>query len=224
MPLSNQVDWLPTQTSVDAALATAVGADFTVGTTRRVTLYSAGMKYDGRFNTTVNSSKGAWLAATQIVHDDADHAARYAESLVGAVGPPLTFDPYSNAAIIKRIDEISGKTSTTTVKEMLAAHAGAVAQAYSGTTAAVDYFAPLTQTVRAVIDFFIILAAKEPGADLAALARRANVSVETLRNAVKFDGHPPATIFVVSPGLRTLELELLAAIAAANEWLALIGY
>ncbi len=182
------------------------------------------MKYDGRFNSTVNTSKGAWLVATEVVHDDADHACRYAESLVGPVGPPLTFDPYSNAVILARIEDISGKTSTKTVKEMLAAHSGAVSQAYSGTTAAVDYFAPVTQTLRAVVDIFIILAAREPGADLAALARRANVTVETLKTAMKFDGNPPATTVVLSPGVRTLELELLAAMAAADEWLALDAY
>jgi hypothetical protein len=227
-----QILWAPTVASIDAELASATGADLAVGTKIRATLNAAGTTYDARYDDAgVAAAKTAWLSAAELVHDDADHAARYAESLVASADPALTFDPYSSAAIIGRLANATKATLSATVRAFLSAHTSAVSTVYAGPASAAIYFAPITRTVLAPSISKDVLrdAALTSGNTQAfkALAAKAGVTVEQLTEAVAAiaeNRSPRARTIVDSPGVRSLELDLIAALAEANAWLALIAF
>ncbi|HMJ55712.1 MAG TPA: hypothetical protein VK540_26735 [Polyangiaceae bacterium] len=208
------------------ALGSSTGADLTVGTKIRTALHAIGTKYDLRFDASINTVKGAWLAATQVVHDAADHGAQYAESLVGSVGPALTFDPYSNGLILARLVKIIEKTESKAVGQILLAHGAALSDAYRSSPSTAAYFDPVTHTYPPpdidVLIFRDASRARSAGdsAALAALALKARISLGQLNDAL--DG--TRRTVVISPDVRSLELDLLSALAEANAWLALIAY
>lgn len=233
MPLSNQVDWAPTESNLAAALASLAGADLTAGNKIRDKVHAAGTSYDARFDVTVNTAKGFFLVAAQTAHNAADHAARFGESLVGPVAPALTFDAYSNTAILARLQKAAAGQVPQAVKDVLGAHGNTVQGAYSRSTATAAYFDALTQVVSPpfilpdILNQAVDARAHGDTQRLASLAAQAIVLVGQLVEAVDAraqGGQLTPRIVTLSPGVRTMELDLLSGLADANAFLALTAY
>jgi hypothetical protein len=142
--MSNAIDWATAVANLTTAIGTATGADLAVGTALRdgppgttgQGLAAAGAAYDARYAAVgVDDAKGVWLAAAQAVWTQADHAARYAESLSGTPGPSLSFNAYDNSALVARLAKaLAGLPSGSEVAADLAAQSAALAAVWSPPT------------------------------------------------------------------------------------------
>lgn len=233
MPLSHQLDWAPTLASVDGSLATAGAADAAAGTPLRDTLADAGPAYDARYDASVDTAKGAFLTSAQAAHDAADHACRYAESLVGTLGAPLTFDPYDPGPILNRIGRAREKAASAVLAATLAHHTATVVQAYARSDSTGAYFDPVVMQVRHAWVTGPVLEAGETARlnanapALEKLAKQVGVSLDELLEVIdaRLAGQIPAPKFVTTlPGVRELELAVWAAVTNCNAWLALRAY
>lgn len=232
--MSNELDYVTTQAAIATAIGSATGTDRDIGQALADVLDAAATAYHARYtgDPAIDAAKGAWAAAAQSAFANADHAARYALSLVGTPPSALAWDAYDSSALLARFDAATAATTSANVLGLLAAHRAAFASAWGGDPSDA-YMAPLTRTITPPAIFPRVLAdavaAVRAGDSptLAALAAKWAIPIDRLRAAAEAEasGHPlrPYAI-IVSPGVRELELATYAAMVAADGWVAMMGF
>lgn len=202
------VDWSTTVTALDAAIAGAVGVDLELGQDIRAELAALGAVYDGQFTAAADTAKTAWLAAATSAHDEADEAALYALTLLEEPPAPfpsaLTFDAYDNAAIVARC-RASEKAATGFVLEAIEAHREAVEELFR---------LPNAATLAAFVPYW--------GGSTS--ERVKTYGMDSLGEGSVMVGLRWTVVSTTHPPVRETELAIVALIADATDWLALVAY
>lgn len=139
------IDYATMLASLDAALATATGADLALGTSVRGRLAAKGADLTQRFSAAVDTAKTAWAAAASAAFDEAEEAAGYVYSVAGEPAPPnITFNLYDDSEIRARLLAASGLTQDAFLQRVVAQHRATWRAAFdAGPAAATLYTSPV---------------------------------------------------------------------------------
>lgn len=117
------IDYGVALASLDVAIATATGADLALGTDIRARLAAKGADLTERFTGDVDTAKTAWAAAASAAFDEAEEAAGYVYSVVGAPAPPnITFNLYDDSEMRARLSAAEGLTTDAFLQRVIVQH------------------------------------------------------------------------------------------------------
>jgi hypothetical protein len=208
--MSNKLDWATTQSQLTSALDAASDPGIGIAQGLLSALDAAGNAYDQRYAATgVDAAKGAWLVAVQIVWNQADHAAQYVESLSGAPGPALSFNPYDASIELARLSAATNRLPPGSIlTSFISIYATALSAAFAAQGGSVALY---TDTVTTFLP-----------RPIGGFGYRDSKGVIHPTPAEE-EAAEAATRIVTTPSVRSLELTVKQAIDNATAWLALFN-
>lgn len=142
------IDYASTLASLDAALATATGADATLGQEIRDRLAKLGARLTKWFDADASTAKTAWVTLATAAFNEAEEAAAFVYDQAGEPAPGnISFNQYSSAELLARLADAAALTSDTFLSRALTQHRSAFVAAFNGTDDTSDYTAPIPRHV-----------------------------------------------------------------------------
>lgn len=193
------IDWSTTVAALDAALVSAVGVDLELGQGIRAELAALGAKYDGEFTSAADTAKTAWLAAAESAHDEADEAARFVIVPI-FVAAHADDDPVPDPPAALTFDAYDSTAIVARCREAEKASTGFTLEAVQEHREAVEelFKLPNAATLQAFVPYWGGFVVTDLGGG--------------------------ATRYAPHVSVRKTELALVALIADATDWLALVAY
>jgi len=131
-----KLDWETSRDQLDAAILALEAAELAVASAVRDRFNAVGVPYNAVFTNDVDTTKLAdiaansvafaeWVADTTEVHNDAVKSVQYGESLIGAQGPSVGFNPGVFEAkqilsgLVTRITSLVGRVDESTIAVLI---------------------------------------------------------------------------------------------------------
>lgn len=174
------IDYATMLASLDAALATATGADLALGTDIRSNIATLGAELTARFTPSVDTAKTAWAAAASAAFDEAEEAAGYVYSVAGEPAPPnITFNLYDDSEMRARLSAAAALASNAFLQRVVSQHRATwnaafsagpeSASEYTGARARLPYSRTVTSAASLERQIYVLLAEATSWLALAAL-------------------------------------------------------
>lgn len=201
------VDWSTALGALAPVITGASATDRVLGVEIREWLSALGSRYATVYSDAADAAKlssatltaseiAAWEVSAETVHDQADAAARYVEDLLGEPGAALVFNPAEPDGVCGRLTEAARRAE----RAGLHADAALLLRHHGAVLAARD----------AKPSGFVAVAPYDGGAGFVPPASTA--------------GRAPAIADMHVNTVRDLETALVAQVAYALEWIALVAY